>query len=181
MKSTLDELDVAACDMVEVVGHGSLGDIIKKHYREDLATRVELFDTEDQQRAVLGRVGNDVRNHPELLSEAVRYFVADMQGQSATAGFKELREAVQNGELVQSRLALALQSTKTLKIESGKHVPLAYATASDIFKVFERQQDEADRMVHQSGETKKSFGVIIEAMRQHNVQTLGQLAISFGD
>jgi hypothetical protein len=88
---------------------------------------------------------------------------------------------VQNGELVQSRLALALQSTKTLKIESGKHVPLAYATASDIFKVFERQQDEADRMVHQSGETKKSFGVIIEAMRQHNVQTLGQLAISFGD
>jgi hypothetical protein len=181
MKSIIDEIDVSGAELVSVVGRGSLSDIIKKHYRNDLATRKEVFDTEEQQQAVFGKVEQEIKDHPELVHQVVRYAVADMQGQSATAGFKELRESVQEGQLLQSKLALALQSTKTLKIESGKHVPLAYATASDIFKVYERQQDEADKIVHQSGETKRSFAVIIDAMRASSSKTLGELAFSFGE
>jgi len=181
MKSIIDEIDVSGTELVSVIGHGSLSDIIKKHYRDDLAKRTEVFDTDAQQQAVFGKVEQEIQNHPELVHQVVRYAVADMQGQSATAGFKELRESVQEGQLVQSKFALALQSTKTLKIESGKHVPLAYATASDIFKVFERQQDEADKIVHQSGETKRSFAVIIDAMRASGSNTLGELALTFAE
>lgn len=179
MKDQLDQLDVAACDMVEVVGFGGLNDIVKQEFNRDMAKRTGAFNTDDQQQDIVRSVGHAIADHPELVATAVKGLVATFQGQSAVAGFKELRESVDDGKLVQSKLAITVQSTKTLKIESGRHVPLDFATSSDLLKVWERQQDEAEKITYQSGETKRAFRVIVDAMRDAGATTLGELVRGF--
>jgi hypothetical protein len=175
------ETDVSRGDMVMVEGYGSLNSIIKEHYRRDLANRTEVFDTNEQQQAITQMVINsgELNGHPEMEAALIKYAVADFQGQSAAAGFKELRESVEAGVLIQSKMMLAVESTKTLKIESGTYVPLAYASASDLYKVWERQQDEAEKITHQSGETKAAFRVIWETMNRVQAKTLGELVAAF--
>lgn len=155
------------CLAVEVKTCGSLDTIIKQAVIDDNLSQKGKFDVVEQQKRIVEDLTSKLSEHPEIVSYAIRKSVTEKQRQNASSGLDELRSALLSGDQqtqIQSVLE-AIASGKTLCVKSGIHCPIGKLTSEDLYFVWERQKDESEVFVHNTGETKKAFSIAIERMK----------------